>query len=522
MPDGSRRVLLTGATGYVGGRLLSALVHRGERVRCLARDPMRLAQRVPSGAEIVAGDVTDRGTLDAALTGADAAYYLVHSMGDPSGFEEREQTGARHFAQAARAAGVRRIVYLGALGDDARELSPHLRSRHEVGRILRDSGVPTIEFRASIVIGSGSLSFELVRALTEHLPVMVTPRWVSVLAQPIGIQDLLAYLVAALDVPLAASVVVEIGGPDRLSYLGLMQEYARQRGLRRLMIPVPFLTPTLSSLWLGLVTPVYARVGRKLIESIRHPTLVTSDTAHGLFEVRPIGATAAIRAALDNEDREHAETRWSDAASAAGLKQPVASSPVGRRRTDTRTAEVVARQADCFAVVSGLGGPTGWPPYTWLWRLRGVVDLLLGGVGMRRGRPEGRPLRAGDVVDFWRVEVCEPSSRLRLAAEMRLPGRAWLEFDVVQTESGARIRQTASFDPVGLGGLVYWYALLPVHVPIFRGLLRTIARRAAARSRDTGGGLPPSAAAHGGADHGRGSAARVAPDDKSIHNLFGT
>jgi uncharacterized protein YbjT (DUF2867 family) len=476
----SVRVLLTGATGYVGGRLLTALASRDGRVRCLAREPARLAQRVPPGVEIAQGDVTDRRSLDAAFEGVDVAYYLVHSMGDRSGFEEREQEGARHFAEAARAAGVQRIIYLGGLGDETRDLSPHLRSRQEVGRVLRDSGVPTIEFRASIVIGSGSVSFELVRALTEHLPVMVTPRWVSVLAQPIGVQDLIAYLIAALDVPLSGSVVVEIGGADRISYLGMMQEYARQRGLRRLMIRVPLLTPTLSSLWLGLVTPVYARIGRKLIESIKYPTVADTETARRMFPIRPIGAAAAIRAALENEDREYAETRWSDAASAAGLRQGVASGRSGLRCTDSRTMDVAASPADCFAVVSALGGRTGWPPYTWLWRLRGAIDLLLGGVGMRRGRPQGRALRVGDALDFWRVEVCEPISRLRLAAEMKLPGRAWLEFDVVPSGTGSRLRQTATFDPVGLAGLLYWYVLLPVHAVIFRGMLRSIARRAAA------------------------------------------
>jgi uncharacterized protein YbjT (DUF2867 family) len=483
MSEGMRRVLLTGATGYVGGRLLTSLASRGEQVRCLARDPARLLQWVPPGVEVARGDVTKRASLAEAFAGVDVAYYLVHSMGDASGFEEREQAGARTFADAASAAGVRRIIYLGGLGDNTRDLSPHLRSRHEVGRILRESGVPTIEFRASIVIGSGSLSFELVRALTEHLPVMITPRWVSVLAQPIGIRDLIAYLIEALDVPLTGSVVVEIGGAERISYLGMMQEYARQRGLKRLMIRVPLLTPKLSSLWLGLVTPVYARIGRKLIESIKYPTIVKSDTARRLFSVRPIGASAAIRSALENEDREYAETRWCDATSAIGLHQPTTRAPTGPRRTDSRTMEVAASPADCFAVVASLGGRTGWPPYTWLWRLRAAIDLLLGGVGMRRGRPEGRVLRAGDALDFWRVEVCEPATCLRLAAEMRLPGRAWLEFDVVPSAGGSRLRQTAVFDPVGLAGLIYWYLLMPFHAVIFRGLLRSIARRAVSQKQ---------------------------------------
>ncbi len=473
-------ILLTGATGYVGGRLLTQLVGRGYRVRCLARNPAHLAQRVPSGVEVVAGDVTDGASLDAAFAGIDAAYYLVHSMGDPSGFEERERVGAVNVAAAARAAGVRRMVYLGALGEDRGDLSPHLRSRQEVGRILRESGVPTVEFRASIVIGSGSLSFEMIRALTEHLPVMITPRWVSVLAQPIAIQDLIAYLLEALDVPLDASLVVEIGGADRLSYLELMREYARQRRLRRLMIRVPLLTPRLSSLWLGLVTPLYARVGRKLIESIRHPTVVTTDTAGRLFSVRPAGAAEAIRAALEHEDREYAETRWSDAVSAAGRPQ-AAGPPAGHRLVDRREVEVQAPPADCFAAIAGLGGRNGWPAYDWAWRLRGFIDLVAGGVGMRRGRPEGRMLRAGDTLDFWRVEACEADSRLRLAAEMRLPGRAWLEFAVVPTAHGAVIRQTATFDPVGLAGLLYWYLLVPAHAVVFQGMLNGIARRARAR-----------------------------------------
>ncbi len=473
----ARRILLTGATGYVGGRLLTQLVTRGYRVRCLARNPAHLMQRVPAGVEVVAGDVTDRDSLTAGLREIDAAFYLVHAMGDATGFEARERAGAVNVAEAARAAGVRRIIYLGGLGDEMTELSPHLRSRQEVGRVLRESGVPTIELRASIVIGSGSLSFELVRALTEHLPVMITPRWVSVMAQPIAIRDLLAYLIEALDVPLDQSRVVEIGGADQVSYLGMMQEYARQRGLRRVMIQVPLLTPRLSSLWLGLVTPVYARIGRKLVESIRHPTVVRTDAATRLFSVQPVGMAEAIRAALALEERAYAETRWSDAISAAGYGGDRASSLSGPRLTDRREVKVPATPSQCFATIASLGGQTGWPPYTWLWRLRGFMDLLWGGVGIRRGRPEGRELRVGDALDFWRVERYEPGSRLRLAAEMKVPGRAWLDYSIVPLPEGALIRQTAMFDPMGLAGLLYWYALVPVHAVVFRGMLRSIARR---------------------------------------------
>ena len=335
-----------------------------------------------------------------------------------------------------------------------------------------------MELRASIVIGSGSLSFEMIRALCEHLPVMITPRWVSVLAQPIAVQDLVEYLVQALDVPISGSTIVEIGGADQLSYAELMREYARQRRLRRLMIPVPLLTPRLSSLWLGLVTPLYARVGRKLIESIRHPTVVRSDLAARLFRVRPRSAADAIRAALLYEDREYAESRWFDALSASGTRDSSGAARSGPRLVDRRTAVVQASPAACFATIAGLGGRGGWLAGDWLWRLRGFVDLMAGGVGMRRGRPEHRPLRVGDALDFWRVEAYEPPHSLRLFAEMRVPGRAWLEFTVEPGEDGSRITQTAEFDPVGVLGRLYWYGIYPFHALIFKGLLTAIASRA--------------------------------------------
>jgi len=472
------RILLTGATGYVGGRLLPVLEARGHEVRCLARHPANLASRVGRSTEVIAGDVLDPASLARALEGIETAYYLVHAMGDASGFERLETTGAQNFSAAARAAGVKRIIYLGGLGEDRRELSPHLRSRHEVGRILRESGVPTLELRASIVIGSGSLSFEMIRALCEHLPVMITPRWVSVLAQPIAIQDLIEYLVQALDVSIDGSTVVEIGGADQLSYAALMREYMRQRHLKRLMIPVPILTPWLSSLWLGLVTPLYARVGRKLIESMKHPTVVQNDHAQRLFRVRPRGAAEAIRAALHYEDREFAETRWFDSLSASGAPQKFGGTRFGQRLVDRRAVSVNAPPAACFATIERLGGRNGWFAFNGLWRLRGFLDLLVGGVGMRRGRPETRPLRVGDAVDFWRVEAYEPPRRLRLFAEMKLPGRAWLEFAVEPDGPGSRVTQTAIFDPVGLLGRAYWYGVYPLHKLVFIGMLDGIAKRA--------------------------------------------
>lgn len=481
-PAASSRILVTGATGYVGGRLLPLLEARGYRVRCLARRPETLRGRVAPGTEIAAGDVLERRSLDAALEGVDAAYYLVHSMGADA-FEEADRAAAGTFGAAARDAGVGRIIYLGGLGDDREALSTHLRSRQEVGRILRESGVPTIEFRASIVIGSGSLSFEMIRSLVERLPVMITPRWVRVMAQPIAIDDLLEYLLAALDVPLPQSRIYEIGGADQVCYADIMRAYARQTGLRVRMLSVPVLTPWLSSLWLGLVTPLYARVGRKLVESIIHPTIVRSPAAAQTFGIRPVGVDEAIRRALANEEQAFARTRWSDAVSAAGAPRSWGGVRFGTRFVDSRALRVPVPPDSAFSAIEAIGGQTGWYAWNWLWRLRARLDLLAGGVGMRRGRPHPTRLRVGDAVDFWRVETLEPDRHLRLAAEMRLPGRAWLEFEVLDEGSSATIRQTAIFDPAGWLGRAYWYALYPLHQLVFQDMLRGIARAAVAGAR---------------------------------------
>jgi uncharacterized protein YbjT (DUF2867 family) len=478
-----KQILVTGATGYVGGRLVPLLVANGWRVRCLARRPEHLAGRVPAGVEVMPGDVLDTASLSQAMSGVDAAYYLVHSMGVTGDFEGQDRRGADNFAAAAKAAGVRRIVYLGGLGKDEADLSAHLRSRHEVGERLRAHGVQVIELRSSIIIGSGSLSFEMIRALVERLPVMVTPRWVGVATQPIAIDDGLAYLLAALTVEIGSqSRTIDIGGRDQVSYGELMHEYARQRGLRRWMIPVPLLTPRLSSLWLGLVTPLYAQVGRKLIDSLRHPTVLRDDSAHRLFPIRPIGVREAIERALRNEDFIFAQTRWSDAWSASlAAPQQWGGIRFGNQLADSRTTEVAASPATVFAVVERIGGETGWYYADWLWALRGWLDLLVGGVGMRRGRRDPEQLRPGDTLDCWRVESIDPGRRLRLAAEMKLPGRAWLEFEVQQDGKRSRLRQTATFDPIGLGGLAYWYAAWPLHQFVFVGMLRGIARAAESR-----------------------------------------
>lgn len=470
------KVLLTGASGYVGGRLLRLLSERSISIRCLARHPEFLSARITDTVEVVKGDILDRESLLAAMAGVEAAYYFVHSMGSADDFEEVDRQAARNFAEAARAAGVQRIIYLGGLGDETNELSPHLRSRHEVGQLLRSTGVQVIEFRASIVIGSGSLSFEMIRALVEKLPIMITPRWVAVPAQPIAIEDLLKYLVAALQLIGSDSRVYEIGAADQVSYGELMREYARQRGLRRLLISVPVLTPRLSSLWLGLVTPLYARIGRKLIDSIRHPTLVRDSSALADFDIRPVGYREAIAAALRNEDREIAETRWSDAVSSSRATPTWAGVRFGNRLIDSRVELSPISPEHAFDPIRQIGGERGWYYADGLWKLRGLLDLFIGGIGLRRGRRHPDQLRVGDTIDCWRVEAYEPHRRLRLFAEMRLPGRAWLEFEVQPTTSGSQIRQTAMFDPVGLAGLAYWYLVYPLHQVVFAGMLRGIVR----------------------------------------------
>jgi len=396
-------VVLTGATGYVGGRLLRRLIDAGFHVRCLVRRQTGLADESES-IDVAIVDLLDDKGLAEAMRGGSIAYYLVHSMGSSDGFAEQDRTAARNFGAAARNAGLERIIYLGGLGEDHDEISEHLRSRHEVGDVLREAGVPVIEFRASIVIGSGSLSFELVRALVERLPVMIAPRWVSVPTQPIAVNDLLAYLTAAATLPIDGSRIFEIGGSDVTSYGDIMRSYASERGLRRRILPVPVLTPRLSSLWLGFVTPVYARVGRKLIESVRNPTVVNDRSALDVFPVRPVGIQEAVRQAIAREDQDVAATRWSDALSSSGRQQNWTNERFGNRRIMSRSVRVEASPSQAFAVISKVGGANGWYFANWLWTVRGLIDLLAGGVGVRRGRSHPDLLRVGDAVDWWRVE----------------------------------------------------------------------------------------------------------------------
>lgn len=471
-------ILLTGATGYVGGVLLPELERQGHSIRCLARRPLKLDGQAGPQTEVMAGDASNPDDLARACDGIDVAYWLVHSMESGVDFERADRLAAERFATAAKNAGVKRIVYLGGLGGDDDRLSAHLRSRHEVGAILRASGMDVVEFRASIIVGAGSFSFDLVRTLVERLPVMICPAWLATPTQPIAIADIVAYLAAAAEVPPGTARIFEIGGPDKVSYGAIMREYARQRGLMRLMIPVPVLTPRLSGLWLALVAPRYSKVGRKLIDGLKNPTVVTSDAATRDFSVRPRDLATAIREAVTEEDNAFAGKRWADFADIEDLPRRYGGGHEGRRLVDHRHTIVAVSPEQAFAAIERIGGKNGWYAFDWLWTIRGWLDRLIGGPGMSRGRNDPESLRPGDTLDCWRVEICEPPRRLRLAAEMKLPGRGWLEFEVVPRDGDVTIHQTAVFDPHGLGGLLYWYAIWPLHEIVFRRMLSGIARRA--------------------------------------------
>jgi uncharacterized protein YbjT (DUF2867 family) len=475
MTDTRPLILLTGASGYIGGRLLRVLEEKGGRVRCIARRPEYLKSRVGPGTEVVPGDLLDPPSLERALEGVHTAYYLVHSMASSGNFEEKDRLAAGNFASAARSAGVSRIIYMGGLAH-GEDLSPHLASRLEVGRILRESGVATVEFRASVIIGSGSLSFELVRGLVERLPVMLTPRWVRTLAQPIAVEDVIAYLSSALELPAGGSKVFEIGGADRVSYSEIMEEYARQRGLHRLFIKIPFLTPHLSSFWLALITPLYARVGRQLLEGVRNDSTVYDPRALEVFPIRPRGIAEAVSRALANEDEEFAHTHWADSLADRSLEHHWGGVTFRRRKLDAYSVMIHADPEEIFPHIQCVGGKRGWYSHGYLWWLRGLVDQLLGGVGVRRGRRDPACVLPGDRLDFWRVEQVEEPRLLRMFAEMRMPGRAWLQVEVDPMNGCSRITLSAIYDPVGLLGEIYWYAIYPFHKLVFNGMLKEMKR----------------------------------------------
>jgi uncharacterized protein YbjT (DUF2867 family) len=474
-------VLVTGASGYIGGRLVGELLAAGHRVRCLARTPAKLeAAPWSDEVEVVEGDI--EGELTLAVDGVSAVYYLVHSIGEGDDWTAREAAAAANMRDAAAAAGVGRIVYLGGLGagdDDEAELSPHLRSRHRVGEVLAAGPVPVTELRAAVIIGSGSASFEMLRYLVEVLPVMVTPKWVDTRCQPIAVRDVLRYLVEVLTVDAAAGRVLEIGGPDVLTYREMMAVYAEEAGLRpRVVIPVPVLTPRLSSLWVGLVTPLPRSLARPLVDSLVNEVVVRDDSILGMCPGPRIGYRESVQLALRRVEAHDVTTSWSGAG-IAPVAGPLPTDPEwsgGAVLRDVRERIVHATPDTVHRTVCGVGGTHGWYSGEWLWEVRGLLDKIVGGPGMRRGRRDPDQLRVGDAVDFWRVETIEAAALLRLRAEMRLPGVAGLEWRIERLPDDAegercRLVQTATFVPRGLWGRVYWYGVAPFHTFVFPGLI---------------------------------------------------
>ncbi|MBT8202554.1 MAG: SDR family oxidoreductase [Acidimicrobiia bacterium] len=482
------RILVTGATGYIGGRLIPRLLELGYRVRCMTRDPRKLAfDPWHDDVEVVKADVLDPDSLAVALDGCDFAYYLVHSMGYADNFGETDRTGAINFQEAADAARLKRVVYLGGLGSaEEGDLSKHLSSRHEVGRLLAAGATPVTELRAAVIIGSGSVSFEMLRYLTEVLPIMTTPTWVRTRCQPIAIRAVLQILTAVLEDGEGASRVVEVGGPEILTYEEMMQIYAEEAGLRRrIIIPVPVLSPGLSSRWVGLVTPLPVGVARPLVDSLKNEVIVTDDSADR-FPHETITYRASVRLALDRTTAREVETRWSDTATSPALPLPTDPSwSGGARFEDQRVVTTEAPPESVFWAFSRVGGEFGYYGFSWAWRLRGLLDSLVGGVGLRRGRRDPEDIRPGEALDFWRVRKVDPGKHLLLEAEMKLPGDAWLEWTAEPTGIGTRLTQTATFVPRGLFGRLYWWSLIPFHGPIFGTMARRIAEAALTRSADT-------------------------------------
>ncbi len=480
-----RRVLVTGATGYIGGRLIPRLLAEGFRVRAMTRDAARLRD-VPWAAdvEVVEADALRPDTLPAALAEVDAAYYLIHSIAT-GGFADLDRRAAQAFAAAAREAGVGRLVYLGGLAPEGERLSPHLASRAEVGQVLLDSGVPTAVLQAAVILGSGSASFEMLRYLTERLPAMVTPRWVDTRIQPIAVRDVLRYLVSCADLPAEVSRRFDIGGPDVLTYRQMMQCYAAVAGLRRrVIVPVPLLTPRLSSHWINLVTPVPAALAKPLVRSLVNKVVCRE---HDIAEFVPdppeglLGFDDAVRLALSRIRTLEVETRWSAAAWPGAPSDSLPTDPEwagGSLYRDERTRTVDAPASAVWRVVEGIGGDNGWYSFPLAWHVRGLLDRLVGGVGLRRGRRDPQRLYLGESLDFWRVEEVVPGALLRLRAEMKLPGLAWLELGVEEREGRTTFRQRALFSPRGLAGHLYWWAVAPFHGVVFGGMVRNIAAAA--------------------------------------------
>lgn len=477
-----KRILVTGATGYIGGRLIPRLLENEYQVRVLARDPLRLAGRTwTDQVEIVKGDVLEPESLVQACSDIDVAYYFIHSMVSTENFHQRDVDAAHNFGEAAQKSGVKRIIYLGGLGDPESQLSEHLQSRQETGRALTASGVPVTEFRAAVIVGSGSISFEMIRYLTERVPIMICPSWVYNRIQPIAIRNVLDYLVAALEEPSSIGEVIEIGGADVQTYASMMTTYASERGLRRIMLPVPVLTPFLSSYWVHWVTPINARLARPLIEGLRNEVIVRTNKARQMFpNIEPMPYRQAVSLSLSKLDAGQIETSWADAlVSSYGERSVVVLRNEEGMIEEHREHIVNAPASIVYDVFTSLGGENGWAVFNWAWQLRGLLDRMVGGSGLRRGRRDPKEIRVGDAVDFWRVEIVDENKHMLLRAEMKVPGRAWLEFKTHPlSENQTTLTQTAYFAPKGLAGMLYWYLLYPFHGLIFSRMIRAVGQQA--------------------------------------------
>lgn len=477
----SKLILVTGVTGYVGGRLTPKLLEAGYRVRCLARDPSRLQGRSwLNKVEVVQGDALSIDDLTQAMQGVSVAYYLIHGMQGGKVSAERDLQVARNFARAAEAARIENIVYLGELVDPAANLSPYLRARHETGYLLRYGKVPVTEFRAGMIVGSGSILFEMIRYLTERQPMLICPAWFYSQAQPIAIRDALSYLTSALKTPESVGRVIEIGGPAHLTYAEMLLEYAKERHLKRWLIPTPFYAPRFSAYWVHLVTPIHWRIVAPLIEGLRENLIVRDNAAKKIFpHIKPINFQTAAHLALGRIQKDKVETSWSDAlVTVLGDVKPYQFIVEEGMYIERRQVLLDLKPEDIFRAYTGVGGERGWLYMNWSWALRGWIDKIIGGVGLRRGRRHPDEVHAGEALDFWRVESVEKNTRLRLLAEMKAPGKAWLEFESIPQDGKTLFTVAAYFAPHGVSGFLYWYAMWPFHKFIFDGLTRRLASRA--------------------------------------------
>lgn len=473
-------ILVTGATGYVGGRLVPRLLEKGYNVSILVRDPSKVKGRWKN-VKVLQGDVLNESSLNNIFNGIDLAYYLIHSLGSGEDeFAERDKKAAQTFSTLAAKNGVKRIIYLGGLGTTKENLSKHLESRQQTGDKLREAGIPVTEFRAGVIVGSGSLSFEMIRYLTERLPFMITPKWVSTKTQPIAIRDVLRYLIDSIEIEETTGKIIEIGGKDVLTYKQLMQIYADVRGLKRYFIGVPVLTPKLSSYWVGFVTPLPSKVARPLVDGLKNELICHDNKAEKLFDFSPITYRKAVELALSRNKEGTTETIWADSYSSTSAKYepPKKLTQEEGMFIEKRELLVNASGEKTFNAVKSLGGTNGWYANL-LWKLRGYIDLIFGGVGLRRGRRSYKELIVGDILDFWRVEAIEENKLLRLRAEMKLPGNAWLQFKIENSEDNkSKLIQTAFFEPKGISGLLYWYSVYPLHGFIFSGMIKQLKQKA--------------------------------------------